>query len=195
MSLMATSSSVVEKRTHLGFLCFLMLTLCLGVATSSYGLDLAAGVAFPRGSYENALGVQTEYVMRISALPTYLTSSARVSGYLASRDKITLAVGSGSLLIKAMAPQSISNPLGFSPYIAVGPSVNYLYSSADLEDFGTVSDSRSSVTLSAFVGVEFFPAARVSIFGEARETVPSTFTFDYVMVGLKYHGARRPSIE
>lgn len=192
---MVTLSSSAKRRLPGLSLCLLVLAFGVGVTTQSQAVDFAAGVAFPRGFYENALGVQAEYVFQSSFLPAYLTPLARLSGYVASRDKVSLAVGSGSLLIKASAPVSISNTLGFCPYVAAGPSVNYMYSWVDLEDFGTESSSKSSTTLSIFAGIEFFPAARVSIFGEARQTVPSEFTFDYVIVGLKYHGPKRQSIE
>jgi len=192
---MVTLSSSAKRRRPGLSLSLLMLLLGLSLATPCQALDFAAGFAFPRGFYENALGVQAEYVYHTSSLPAYLTPVARLSGYVASRNKVSLAVASGSLLIKARAPESLSNTLGFSPYVAAGPSLNYVYSWVDLEDFGTESDSKSSATLSVFAGVEFFPASRVSIFGEARQTVPSEFTFDYVIFGLKYNGSRRPSIE
>jgi opacity protein-like surface antigen len=172
-----------------------LLILGLTVTTPSHALDFAAGVAFPRGFYENALGAQAEFSARTGLLPAYLSPVARLSGYLASRDKVSLAVGSGSLLLQARAPESVLKVLGFSPYVAAGPSLNYLYSWVDLEDFGTESNSDFSATLSVFAGIEFFPASRVSIFGEARQTIPSEFTFDYVIVGLKLHGSRLPSIE
>ena len=185
-------------RRHLPALTVSLLLFALGSATlavPAHALDFAAGVAFPRGFYENALAGQVELIGGSSFLPGYLTPVLRLSGYGASRDKVSLVVGSGSLLLQARAPGFVSNLLGFSPYVAVGPSFNYLYSSVDLEDFGTLSNSHSSTTLNLFAGVEFFPASRVSIFGEARQTVPSEFTFDYVIVGLKFHGSRVPSIE
>jgi hypothetical protein len=184
-------------RRHLPglFVSLLLLTLGSALAVPAHALDAAAGVAFPRGFYENALVGQVELTEGSSFLPSYLSPVVRLSGYGASRNKVGLLVGSGSLLLQARAPASVSNLLGFSPYAAVGPSFNYLYSWADLEDFGIESNSDFSTTLSIFAGIEFLPASRVSIFGEARQTVPSEFTFDYVIVGLKFHGSRVPSIE
>jgi hypothetical protein len=184
-------------RRHLPgvFACLLLFTLGTVLAAPAYALDAAAGVAFPRGFYENALAGQVELAGGFSFLPGYLTPVLRLSAYGASRDKVSLVVGSGSFLLQARAPGSVSNLLGFSPYVAVGPSFNYLSSWADLGDFGIESNSAFSTTLSLFAGVEFLPASRVSIFGEARQTLPSEFTFDYVIVGLKFHGSRVPSIE
>lgn len=171
-----------------------LLMFGLGAATAAHALDVAAGVAFPRGFYEHALGVRGEFVSRVDFLPAYLSPVVRLSGYGATRDGVSLVVGSASPLLKAVAPGTASTALGFTPYIALGPSFSYLYSWADLEDFGTESNSDFSATLSIFVGVEFFSNSKISIFGEARQTIPSEFTFDYVMVGLKFRGSRLPGI-
>jgi opacity protein-like surface antigen len=192
---MATLLSCGKRQQPALLVSLLLLILGLSQATPSRAVDFAAGVAFPRGFYENALGGQAEFNVGRGFLPSYLSPVVKLSVYVASRDKVSLAVGSGSLLLEARAPGSVSNALGFSPYVAAGPSFNYLYSWVDLEDFGTLSNSDVSTTLSVFAGVEFFPASRVSLFGEARQTIPSEFTFDYVIVGLKFHGPRLPSIE
>ncbi|UCF79620.1 MAG: hypothetical protein JSW03_05100 [Candidatus Eiseniibacteriota bacterium] len=167
--------------------------LCLGVLlalaslyeTSYCATEYGAGVAFPRGFFDYAFGAQAEHEMQYRALPPYLTPAVRVSGYFSYLDNLRLAVGSGSILLKLSPRQATRKATVFVPYVSVGPSVNYLYSWADLEDFGNMSESKLSTTLSVFAGAELLVAPRVSLFAEARQTVPSDFTFDYVLVGLK----------
>ena len=104
-------------------------------------------------------------------------------------------MGSASVLVRLSAPEALGGKLGLRPYVSAGPSFNYQYSWADLDDFGNISESETSTTTSVFVGADFFTASRVSVFVEARQTLQSDFTFDYVMVGLKYAGPVLPDIE
>lgn len=172
-----------------------LIALTLSFGTAACSTELAAGVAFPRGFFDYGLGAHVELEGLRAPLPAFLNPGARVSGYLSYRDNVRLTVGSLSLLLKLKAPRPLSGTLGFSPYISAGPSFNYLYSWVDLQDFGSMSESDLSTTLSVFVGAEFFSATRMTLFAEARQTIPSDFTFDYVLVGLKVRGPTLPGID
>jgi len=178
--------------------------LCLGffavTTTSIFGTaysstDFAGGVAFPRGFFDYGFSAYAEQGIRYGLFPPFLSPVVRGSGYFSYRDNVRLAVGSASFLLKLSPPRPVSGTLGFSPYVSVGPSVNYLYSWADLEDFGSMSESDLSTTLSVFAGADFFSASGLTLFVEGRQTVPSDFTFDYVLVGLKFRGSDLPGTD
>jgi hypothetical protein len=177
----------------------LVLTLAaaaLLAATPAQCADVAGGLAVPRGFYDYAVTAYCEFSLyKGGALPPYLSLNGRASGYLSYRDQIGLGVGSASLLARITAPEALGGRLGFKPYASVGPSFNYQYSWADLGDFGTISTNKTSTTPSVFVGADFFSRSRVTFFLEARETLRSDFTVDYVLFGLKYAGPVLPSIE
>ncbi len=164
-------------------------------ASPARAADFAGGVAIPRGFYDWAATGHVELSPYGGDLPPFLGVDARVSAYVSYRDRIGLSVASASLLLKLSPPAPIGGGLGLKPYVAAGPSANYLYSWANLEDFGTISESDFSTTASVFVGAEFFSVSKVALFLEARQTLPSDFTFDYVFVGLKLVGPKLPSIE
>jgi hypothetical protein len=162
--------------------------------TGACSTDFAVGVAFPRGFFDYGFNACVEHNISYGPLPPYLHPTARGSGYFAFKDNVRHAVGSASLLLKLSPPRPVSGTLGFSPYVSAGPSLNYVYSWADLEDFGTMSASETSTTFTVFAGAEFLSTAPFALFVEARQTVPSDFTFDYVLVGLKLRGSPLPSI-
>ncbi len=159
-------------------------------------VDLAAGVAVPRGFYDYAVAGHGELTLyKGGVLPPFVSVSGRLSGYVSYRDQIGLGVGSASILAKLTAPEAMGGRMGFRPYVSVGPSFNYQYSWADLDDFGTLSEHKTSTTTSVFVGADFFSRSRFTFFIEARQTLPSDFTFDYAMFGIKYAGPILPDIE
>ena len=165
-------------------------------AAPAPGVDLAAGVAFPRGFYDYAVSGHGELTLyKGGVLPPFASVSGRVSGYVSYRDQIGLGVGSASILVRLSAPEALGGKMGLRPYVSAGPSLNYQYSWADLDDFGTISKHETSTTASVFVGADFFSTSRVTLFLEARQTLPSDFTFDYVLFGLKYAGPILPDIE
>jgi hypothetical protein len=164
-------------------------------ATTAHCLELAGGVAIPRGFYDYAVTGYGEFRLYRGNLPPFVSVNGRVSGYGAYREQIGLLVGSASLLVKVTTPGPLGGTLALKPYASAGPSFNYLYSWADLGDFGTLSESESSTTTSVFLGADFFSTSKVSLFVEARETIRSDFTFDYVLIGLKYVGRVLPDIE
>jgi len=173
-----------------------LLVVALLAAVPAQSGDLAGGVAVPRGFYDYAVNAYYEFSLyRVGGLPPYVSLNGRVSGYGSYRDQIGLGVGSASVLVRLSAPEALGGKLGLRPYVSAGPSFNYQYSWADLDDFGNISESETSTTTSVFVGADFFTASRVSVFVEARQTLQSDFTFDYVMVGLKYAGPVLPDIE
>ncbi len=157
--------------------------------------ELAGGIAVPRGFYDYAACAYGEFGLYRGGLPPYVSVNGRVSGYGSYRDQIGLALASASVLVRLSTPDLVGGKLGLKPYVSAGPSFNFQYSWADLDDFGTVSEHETSTTASVFVGADFFSASRVSLFIEARQTLPSDFTFDYVLVGLKYAGPVLPDIE
>jgi hypothetical protein len=173
--------------------------LFLGVTASLAGaafcsMDFAAGVAFPEGFFDYGFSAHAEQEIRYGLLPPFISPAARASGYFSYKDNVRLAVGSASLLLKLTTPQPVSGFLGLTPYVSVGPSFNYLYSWADLEDFGSMSKSETSTTFNVFAGAEFFSTSGLTLFVEARSAIPSDFTFDYVLVGLKLRGSSSSSI-
>jgi len=173
-----------------------LLVAALLAATPADSAELAGGVAVPRGFYDYAVGAYGEFSLyRGGALPQYLSLNGRVSGYGSYRDQIGLAVASASVLVRLSTPEALGGRLGLRPYVSAGPSFNYKYSWADLDDFGTISGHETSTTTSVFVGADFFSTSRVTLFVEARQTLPSDFTFDYVLFGLKYAGPILPDIE
>ncbi len=177
----------------LGTLLFLAAMTCFaGVAFCS--MEFAGGLAFPDGFFDYGFSAYAEQKIQYGLLPPFVSPAARASGYFSYKDNVRLAVGSASLLLKLTTPQPVSGFLGLSPYVSAGPSFNYLYSWADLDDFGSMSKSETSTTFNVFAGAEFFSTSSLSFFVEARSTVPSDFTFDYVLVGLKLRGSSPPSI-
>jgi hypothetical protein len=172
----------------------LPLAAALTVSTAE-AVDFAGGVAFPRGFYDYAVNAYGEFSPYQDNLPPVLIVKARGSEYVSYLDGVGLSVTSGSLLLELSPPSDISRVMGFRPYVSAGPSLNYLYSWADLGDFGTLSKSEFSVTASVFVGAEFSVLSRLAFFAEARETIQSDFTFDYVLVGIKLLARSLPGIE
>jgi hypothetical protein len=172
----------------------LFLTVML-FAPAADCVELAGGIAVPRGFYDYAVCAHGEFGLYKGALPPYVSVNGRVSGYGSYRDQVGLGVVSASLLVRLSTPGLVGGKLGLRPYVSAGPSFNFQYSWADLDDFGTISEHATSTTTSVFVGADFFSASRVSLFVEARQTLPSDFTFDYVLIGLKYAGPVLPDIE
>jgi hypothetical protein len=172
-----------------------LLLAALLAAPPALCLELAGGIAVPRGFYDYAANGYCEFGLYRGTLPPFASVNGRVSGYGAYRDQIGLAVGSVSLLVKLTTPNPVGGTLGLRPYVSAGPSLNYLYSWANLGDFGNISESKSSTTTSVFIGADLFSASRVRLFVEARQTLPSDFTFDYVLIGLRYAGLVLPDIE
>jgi len=167
-----------------------LLAAVMLVVAPAGGADLAAGLAVPRGFYDYAVNAFGEFgLYKGGDLPSYVSLNGRVSGYGSYRDQIGLLVGSASVLVRLSVPDVVGGKLGLKPYVSVGPSFNYQYSWADLDDFGTISQHETSATTSVFVGVDFFSKSKLSLFLEARQTLPSDFTVEYVLFGVKYSGA------
>jgi hypothetical protein len=197
-------SRILERKDSFGQAGIIAVSLCLcaglplaGVLTVSTAeaVDFAGGVAFPRGFYDYAVYGYGEFSPYDGNLPPVLTIKARGSEYVSYRDGVGLLVTSGSLLLELSPPSDVSRLMGLRPYVSAGPSLNYLYSWADLGDFGSLSESEFSVTASVFAGVEFSVMSGLAFFAEARQTIQSDFTFDYVLVGIKLLGPRLPGTE
>ncbi|MBN1504602.1 MAG: hypothetical protein JW952_06055 [Candidatus Eisenbacteria bacterium] len=174
---------------------FALLLAVLATVPPGQCAELAGGLAVPRGFYDYGVGAFGEFRLYKGTLPPYVSVNGRVSGYGSYMDQIGLVMGSASVLLRLSTPDPLGGTLGLKPYVSVGPSFNYQYSWADLDDFGTISESRASTTASVFVGVDFFSASNLSVFVETRETIRSDFTFDCVLFGLKYAGPTLPGIE
>ena len=172
-----------------------LLAAALLAASPAHAVELAGGIAVPRGFYDYAANAYCEFSLYRGTLPPYVSVNGRVSGYGSYKDQIGLGVASASVLVRLTTPDVLGGKLGLRPYVSAGPSFNYQYSWADLDDFGTISEHETSTTTSVFVGADFFSASRLTLFIEARQTLPSDFTFDYVLFGLKYAGPVLPDIE
>ncbi|MFH0778187.1 MAG: hypothetical protein V2A71_06100 [Candidatus Eisenbacteria bacterium] len=162
-----------------------ILLAVLGSGNAYCSVAVSAGAAWTRGFYSHAGIAYADIPTLQGGLPEYLSPRARLGGHFSYRDAVGLLACSGSVLLQLKPPTPIAPSIGLYPYVAAGPSLTYAYSWADLEDFGNVSKSEFSTTFSVFVGTEVFSTGTVSIFTEARYTIPSDFTFDYVMLGFR----------
>lgn len=112
---------------------------------------------------------------------------ARVEGHFATRNRVTNMVVSNYLLAHLVIPGFEES--AFAPYLATGPGFHIQGVWSDLGAFGGVlTEGEATLKWHVLLGARLARGARTDVYAEGRYTKPGPFEFDYLAVGLRFHG-------
>lgn len=170
------------------------LAAALALAPPGAHADFLAAGAATRGFFNWEVNGGYEHLIPVGVIPPDfpLDVPARIEGHFAYRDNVTHIGLSVYTFLRFVVPGF--EHTGFGPYLATGPGVHILGSWASLESFGDVlTDSEATLKWHALAGARLIRGRTVDLYTEARYTLPSDYDFDYVALGLRFHGATSDS--
>jgi hypothetical protein len=151
---------------------------------------LLAGAA-TRGFFDwEAMGGY-ERDLPLRAKVSGLTFPVRFEGHFATREGVTNMAFSSYLLATYQIP-GFAN-VDFAPFVATGPALHLQGAWTNLGEFGDVLvEGESTLKWQFLVGSRLIAGEHADLYTEARYTVPSEFDFDYIAVGIRFHGPPAP---
>ncbi len=158
------------------------------------GADILVAGAAARGffGWDAIAGYERKLPVKNIPEESPLDLPLRIEGHFAYKDNVTHIALSTYVLVRYVIPGFEEN--GFGPYLATGPGAHILGSWSNLESFGDVlSDAQATLKWHALVGARLARGRTFDLYTEARYTLPSEYTFDYVAVGIRFRAANDDS--
>jgi len=147
---------------------------------------LIAGAA-TRGFYDWEAMAGYERGLPVHHSVPGLTFPVRFEGHFATKNGVTNMALSSYLLAWYRIPGF--SKVDFGPYVATGPALHLQGAYSNLGDFGDVLvEGQTALKWQFLVGSRLIAGERTDLYTEARYTIPSEFDFDYVAIGLRFHG-------
>jgi hypothetical protein len=111
----------------------------------------------------------------------------RIEGHFATRDRVTNIVLSTYALAHLTIPGFKDSD--FSPYVSTGPGFHIQGSYSDLGAVGDVlANGEAALKWHFLIGAILARGERLDVYTESRYTIPSSFDFDYIALGVRVHG-------
>jgi hypothetical protein len=182
-----TTSGRPTARRSLPFALGCALLTTLASASSPALADVLLAGAATRGFFDwEAMGGY-ERGLPLKHSVSGLTFPVRFEGHFATRNGVTNMALSTYLLAWYRIPGF--SKVDFGPYVATGPALHLQGAYTNLGDYGdVVVEGESVLKWQILVGSRLIAGERTDLYTEARYTIPSEFDFDYVAVGVRFHG-------
>ena len=164
----------------------LALWIALAAGAPAHADVLFAGAA-TRGYFDWEAQGGYEHPLPVRETVSGLSFPIRLEGHFATREGVTNLALSSYLLAWYRIPGF--SKVDFAPYVATGPAFHLQGAYTNLGDYGdVVVEGESVLKWQVLVGTRLIAGERTDLYTEARYTIPSEFDFDYVAIGLRFHG-------